>query len=72
MATIDERKDKEGKITYRLQVCIKSAPTQRATFTRKTDAKLWAQQIESSIRQGKHFKTTEAKKHTLGDLIELI
>lgn len=70
MATIDERKDKEGRLSYRVQVRIKGAAIQRATFTRKTDAKLWAQQVESDIRQGKYFKTTESKKHTVGELID--
>jgi len=71
MASIDERKDKNGNTTgYRVQVRIKGASPQRATFLRRTDAKLWAQQIESDIRQGKHFKTTEAKKHSLGQLID--
>src|SRR5690606_3093396 len=45
-------------------------PIQSATFERLTDAKKWAQQTESAIREGRHFKTTEAKRHTLADLIE--
>ena len=30
----------------------------------------WFQQTEAAIREGRHFKTTEAKKHTLGQLID--
>ncbi|HSX38651.1 MAG TPA: hypothetical protein VLE95_07470 [Chlamydiales bacterium] len=37
---------------------------------RKTDAKLLAQQIEAAIREGRHFKTAEAKKHTVGEMID--
>ncbi len=70
MAGIQERKDRDGKVTYRVQVRIKGYPHQRATFERKTDAKRWAQQTESAIREGRHFKTTEAKKHTFGDLVD--
>lgn len=70
MATIDERKDSQGKVTYRVQVRIKGVPTQRATFLRKTDAKMWAQQTEAAIREGRHFKTTESKKHTVGEMID--
>lgn len=70
MASIQERKDKDGKIRYRVQVRVKGYEAQRATFERKTDARLWAQQTEAAIREGRHFKTTEAKKHTLGEMID--
>jgi hypothetical protein len=70
MATIDPRTDKNGNVTYRVQVRIKGAQPQRATFDRKTDAKLWAQQTEAAIREGRHFKTAEAKKHTVGEMID--
>lgn len=70
MAYIQERKDSQGNISYRVQVRLKGHPLQTATFERKTDAKKWAQDIESAIRDGRHFKTTEAKKHTLGDLAD--
>ena len=51
-------------------VKMKGQPVQRATFPRKTDAKKWAASTESAIREGRHFKTIEAKKHTLAELIE--
>lgn len=70
MAYIQERKDKEGKTHYRVQIRLRGHPTTSATFDRKTDAKLWAQQTESAMRDGRHFKTAEAKKHTLGELID--
>jgi integrase len=43
---------------------------QQATFERITDAKRWAQQTEAAIREGRHFKTTEAKRRTLGEMID--
>lgn len=70
MATIQERKTEDGKITYRVQVRLKGHPAQTATFSRLTDARRWVQQVESAIREGRHFKTTESKKHTLGQLID--
>ena len=70
MANIQERKSKDGKTTYRVQIRLKGYPSQTATFSRKTDARKWVQQIESAIREGRHFKTAESKKHTLGDLID--
>lgn len=35
-----------------------------------SDAKRRAQDTESAIREGRHFKTSESKKHTLGELID--
>ncbi len=43
---------------------------QSATFDRKTDAKEWAKRTEIDIKEGRYFKTAEAKKHTLAELIE--
>ncbi len=70
MATIQARKNQKGENRYFVQVRLKGYPPQRATFSRKTDARKWAAQTESAIREGRHFKTAEAKKHTLADLID--
>jgi len=35
-----------------------------------TDARRWASATESAIREGRYFKTIEAKRHTLADLID--
>lgn len=70
MANIQERISKDGKVSYRVQVRLKGYPPQCATFTRKTDAKKWIQQVETAIIEGRHFKTAEAKKHTLNELID--
>lgn len=67
MAAIQERKTQDGKAMYRVLVRLKGYPPQSATFDRKTDAKKWAQQTEAAIREGRHFKTREAKKHTVGN-----
>ncbi len=70
MATIQARTTKGGKTSYRVQIRLKGHPAQRATFERKTDAKRWAAQTESAIREGRHFKGTEAKRRTLAELID--
>ncbi|MDH5767297.1 MAG: site-specific integrase [Gammaproteobacteria bacterium] len=70
MAYIQERKNSNGKKSYRVQVRLKGYPTQTATFERKTDAKNWAQQTETAIREGRHFKSSEAKRHTVTELID--
>jgi integrase len=70
MATIEKRTTDTGETSYRVKVRLKGYPAQSATFQRLTDAKKWAQQTESAIREGRHFKTAEAKKHTLAEAIE--
>ena len=70
MATIETRRNADGTTGYRAKVRLKGFPSESATFERKTDAKEWAKQTEASMRQGRHFKTVEAKKHMVGDLID--
>ncbi|WP_022947774.1 tyrosine-type recombinase/integrase [Methylohalobius crimeensis] len=69
MASIEKRTTEAGETVYRVKVRLKGYPTQTATFKRLTDARKWAQSTEAAIREGRHFKTAEAKKHTLSDLI---
>jgi integrase len=57
-------------VSYHVEVRLKGSRPQRATFTRLTDARKWGQQTESAIREGRYFKTTEARKHTLADLVD--
>ena len=70
MAAIRKRINQDGGASYRVDVRLKGHPAERATFKRLTDAKAWAQQTESAIREGRYFKTREAQKHTLGELID--
>lgn len=70
MATIEQRTTEDGKIVYRVKVRRKGAPPQTATFHRLTDAKKWAHVTEGAVIEGRHFKTAEAKRHTLADLID--
>ena len=70
MATIETRRTADGTTGYRAKVRLKGFPSQSATFERKTDAKEWAKQTEASIREGRYFKTVEAKKHTIADFID--
>ncbi len=70
MASINKNTADNGNVSYRVRVRLKGYPLQTASFDRLTDAKKWAQSTESAIREGRHFKTAEAKKHTLTDLVE--
>ena len=70
MASILKRTSSAGETSYLVQVRLRGSPPQNATFQRLTDAKKWAASIESAIREGRHFKTSEAKRHTLADLFD--
>ena len=70
MAYIEERTKTDGTTCYRVLIRLRGYPAQSATFERKTDAKKWATQTEAAIREGRYFKTAEAKQHTLGELID--
>lgn len=69
MATIEKR-TAQGETVYRVKVRLKGCKAQSETFRRITDARKWAQQTETSIREGRYFKTAEAKRHTLTELID--
>lgn len=70
MANIETRRAQDGTTTYRVKVRLKGHKTQSASFDRLTDARRWAQTTEVAIREGRHFKTAEAKRHTVGDLVD--
>lgn len=69
MATIRAKQSRQG-LRYHVQVRLHGFPNQTATFERKTDARKWAQDTESAIRQGRHFRSLEARRHTVADLID--
>jgi integrase len=70
MGAIRESKKKDGAVTYHAEVRLKGYPPQRESFRTRTLAKKWIQDTESSIRDGRHFRIAEAKKHTVKDLID--
>ena len=70
MATIEKRELSDGATSYRARVRIKGHPQEIATFERLTDAKRWVQQTEAAIREGRYFKTRQARKFTLSDAIK--
>lgn len=70
MATIRELIKKDGSRSYHAEVRLRGHPHQRATFRTRTLAKMWVQDVESGIRDGRHFKTSESKRHTVNEMIE--
>ncbi len=69
MASIEKRTTGGGEVAYRVKIRLRGFPTQTATFERLTDAKKWAQHTEAAIREGRYFKSSQAKKRTLADAI---
>lgn len=67
MASIEKRPSKLHKFTYRVKIRT-GGQIATATFDKLSDAKKWAQDIESGIRHNRHFKY--AKKHTVSELID--
>lgn len=70
MANYEKRISKKGEISYRATVRLKGHRRESATFSRKTDAKRWAQKMEADIREGRYFPGSEAKKKTVSDMLE--
>lgn len=70
MATIRERKNDKGRVRYAAEVRIKGHPPVYETFKRKTDARRWAEQTESAIRERRYFKTSESLKRTLANMVD--
>lgn len=70
MASIRKRANKGGSVSYTVEIRLKGHPAETATFKRLTDAKKWAQDTESAIRDGRHFKTRESQRHTLADMLD--
>lgn len=70
MATIKKRIGKNGIASYHVRIRLKGQSLQCATFPNISKARLYIQQTEAAIREGRHFKTSEAKKHTLRDMVD--
>jgi len=70
LATIQKRQGHDGSVTYRVQVRLKGAPDESASFDTKTAAKEWAQRTETAIKENRHFRTVEARRRTMADLID--
>ncbi|MDP1607814.1 MAG: site-specific integrase [Chlamydiales bacterium] len=70
MAWYQKRKTKDGKDRIRAVVRVKGYKSVSDTHSNMTKAKKWAERIAAEVEDGRYFKTAEAKKHTLKELIE--
>lgn len=69
MAYIEKRRSKNGQLSYRVQIRRRGARPITQSFSRITDAKTWANQIESDLERGIVFGH-DAGRHTLKETIE--
>lgn len=70
MATFATRRLKDGTIRHTVQVRRRGARPLARTFTRLTDARVWARSVEADIEAGKSPVPTKARKVTLAELVE--
>lgn len=70
MGTITERKTGKGKIVYDASIRRRGSPTAYKSFKRRTDARCWLQDIESSMRAGAYLPQAEAQRHKLAEAID--
>ncbi|MDP2033937.1 MAG: site-specific integrase [Polaromonas sp.] len=71
MASIRERTDAAGKTKWHAQIRIQGHPPQTRTFSRKTDAKLWVDETERAIRNGRFSSINNAQTKTVAQLFEV-
>ena len=69
MATIQQRRSSDGSVSWRVQIRLKGFPHQNATFSRKTDARRWAESVQTEIRAGRYFPTADGRRQALSDLL---
>ena len=69
MATIEKRRLKSGKTSYRCKVRRRNQPVLTATFSSKSDADRWCAEQEAAILSGKHFNFAESRCRTVSDVI---
>lgn len=70
MAFIEKRVSKDGSVSYRAQIRTKGLPSLNETFPTKRLAEAWAKKTEIEIKEGRHFRTAESKKHTVAEMID--
>jgi integrase len=70
MAHVWKRTLEDGSTRYTVRIRLKGHPALTETFERKTDAKRWAERMQSEIRKGQRIPTNEARKRTLAELVE--
>ncbi len=69
MATIVRRPSADDGAAYRARTRIRGQP-RTATFTRKTDARDQARDVESALKRGRYVPDSDALRRTVGDPVD--
>lgn len=70
MASIRERVSADGKKSFHVQVRLQGFPPQTKSFDTKTEAKRWAQYVETELRAGRYMPVARAQRRTVKDMLE--
>jgi integrase len=73
VASIRERSKKQNGrtvIVFHVQVRMRGFPSRTASFSSKREAERWAKTIEAEMIEGKHFRSSEARRRTLDAAID--
>lgn len=70
MASIRERIQADGSRSFNVQVRMRGYPARSASFITKREAERWAKTIEAQMIEGRHFRSVEARRRTLGEAID--
>lgn len=65
MPTIRERGGR-----FHVQVRMNGFPSRTASFPTRRQAERWAKTVEAEMIEGKHFRSVEARRRTLGEAID--
>ncbi|MCB2213288.1 site-specific integrase, partial [bacterium] len=70
MGSIQKRVQDDGTVRFRALVRLKGFPVQSATFENVSKARLWIQNTEVELRDGRYFGVLPGSKLTLKKLIK--
>lgn len=70
MPSIRERTKSNGEKVFHVQVRLSGFPARTASFPTKRAAERWAKTVEAEMIEGKHFRSAEARRRTLGEAID--
>lgn len=70
MAAIRERKKADGSAVFHVQVRQSGFPSRTASFPTRRLAERWAKTIEAEMIEGRHFRTVESRRRTIGEAID--
>lgn len=70
MASYRTKHRADGTAVTHVQIRKRGFPPLTATFVRKSDARVWVQQVEHRMRERRFFPGFEAQQHTAAEMID--